>query len=236
MRTANLSLLSYNLKFHAAYAEVADLAAEYTADIVCLQECFAKELHKTLGDLRLAAKTTTGELGLALYCRSPRFSVVTSTSHPLPLSLYERVRPEVRERLLIVELQDHIAHTKILVGILHATHLVATNQLRRQQIRYALSVLNDLSQDAPVILVGDYNYPFFHRRLNRFVRKHGYQLAKGDGHTFKNDFFMGKFDFASVANVASAQVEALPYGVSDHAPVLLRTALRSQKQDVTKTI
>lgn len=220
--TASLSLLSYNLKFHTAYAEVAELVTKHNPDFVCLQECFADALHDSLDELRLAAKTSTGELGLALYCRNPRFVLVKSSSYPLPLSLYERVRPEVRERLLIVELKDTATGAPVFIGILHATHLVATNQLRRRQIRYALGELNALSADAPVILVGDYNYPFFRRKLRRFVHRHGYQLAMNSGHTFKNDFFMGNFDFASVTNVENARINALPYGASDHAPVILQ--------------
>lgn len=222
---ANVSLLSYNLKFHAAYREVAALAAEYNPDLVCLQECFADQLHGQLGHLTLAAKTTTGQLGLALYCRSSRFSVISATSHPLPLSLSERIRPEARERLLVIELQDSETNSRLLIGVLHATHLVASNRLRRRQIDAAFSALNKMSQRLPIILIGDYNYPFFHRGLSRFVRRRGYQLVKSTLHTFSNFFFAGSFDFATVANITDKLVETLPYGESDHAPILLRATL-----------
>lgn len=227
--TGGLSVVSYNLKWHEAYPDLERLVTAHDPDIICLQECFTRKLQPRIGGLALAGRTTAGQLGLALYCRDSRFAVKNATSHALPVSLYERVRPDIRERLLVAKLYDNVAHTDIYAASFHATHLVASNRVRRQQMRYAFAVLSKLCGGAPAILAGDYNYPLFHRGLGRFIQKNGYHLVKSNAHTFKGYIFNVDFtcniDFASVTNVSHATATTLPSGLSDHAPVLVKVSI-----------
>lgn len=216
-------LLSYNLHFHVAYPELIGLIRAHAIDVLCLQECFAGELADKLGKLKLAAKTSTGELGLAIYYDPTRFSVRNCDSVPLPLSAYERLRAQERERLLIVELFDRRSRHSFFVASFHATHLIASNALRRQQLKLALSTLNDIHDEQPSVLVGDFNYPFFHERLKDVVQGLGYDLLIPASPTYNGRHFQGRFDMAALANT-NAQMQVLPFDVSDHAPILLRVS------------
>jgi endonuclease/exonuclease/phosphatase (EEP) superfamily protein YafD len=216
-----INLLSYNLNFNAAYSELTELALTHTAELVCLQECYADTLTAMIAGLALAAKTTTGKLGLAIYCDSSRFTVIGSSSIPMCLSTYARLYTQDRERLLIAELFDNINQQSIFVASFHATHFVAPNSLRRKQLSAALAILNTLSTQHPVVLAGDFNYPFFHNKLRQTAQKFNYTLRTTPEPTFYGRKFRGRFDMAATARINSS-VQALPFGLSDHAPILMR--------------
>ena len=215
-----INLLSYNLNFHAAYPELEELAQTHTAELVCLQECYSDDLTDTIAGLTLAAKTTTGKLGLAIYCDNSRFTVINSLSIPICLSVYEKLYPEERERLLVVELFDCINQQSLFVASFHATHLVASNHLRRQQLSTALKALNSLHKGSPVVLAGDFNYPFFHAKLKRTAREFNYKLLTPSDPTFNGRRFSGRFDMAATTH-ANTHIQTLPFGISDHAPILV---------------
>lgn len=217
----SLQLITYNLHFHIAYNDVIELEKEHDPDIMCLQECIVERLDKQIGDLKLAAHTTIGDQGLAIYVHSKRFKVIRQFAEVLPLSIRERQKPEDRERLLVAELEDKASGKRFFVACFHATHLVATNQHRRKQIDYSIKSLDAIRDGKPVILAGDYNYPMFHKRLIKFVARRGYRLAISAEHTYKSIISFGKFDLAATSNVESVTAVALPQSGSDHRPVQL---------------
>lgn len=216
----SIDLLSYNLNFHVAYSELLSLTKKHSIDILCLQECFADDISDNLAGLSLAAKTTTGKLGLAIYCDSSRFKLKSSVSIPIQLSTYEKIRTHDRERLLIVELFDNSSQQSLFVASFHATHLVATNNLRRKQLSLALATLNTLHSESPVVLTGDFNYPFFHRKLKETAQKFKYHLIMTDEPTFHGRKFSGRFDMVATTHL-NTYIQALPFGLSDHTPVLI---------------
>lgn len=217
-----IDLLSYNLNYHAAYPELQRPTQLHAPDILCLQECSTDNLASDLAGLTLAAKTTTGTLGLAIYCDSRRFLIQRSMSIPVLPSQFEKIRVEARERLLIVELFDVFTQQALFVASFHATHLIATNRLRRLQLTAALKVLNTLHNGSPVILAGDFNYPFFHHKLKRTAQKYNYDLLTTNNPTFYERKFSGRFDMATVSGMQTHHIRVLPFGVSDHAPILMR--------------
>jgi endonuclease/exonuclease/phosphatase family metal-dependent hydrolase len=224
--TQHLRIISYNLKFHAAYCEIASLATSHAADIVCLQECRSADLEDKVGNLNLVGKTTVGAWGLAVYANRIHFEVLNAESYPLDTSLYERFRPDARDRLLIVTLLDRFTGQTLIVASLHATHLVATNHLRRKQIRSVIRILGRTADEhIPTIIVGDYNYPFFHGSLRKQVQRAGYDLIISDKHTIKKRFFRGHFDLASSIHTRETRVSTLPAGLSDHAPILINVTI-----------
>lgn len=220
----SIDLMSYNLNYHAAYPELLALTKKHATDILCLQECYTNDLSDDLAGLTLASKTTTGELGLAIYYNNDRFSVKTSTSIPICLSVYERIHTEDRERLLIVELFDHINQQPFFIASFHATHLIATNHLRRKQVSEAFEILNSMHGKFPVVLTGDFNYPFFHGKLKRTALKFDYTLITTTEPTYYGRKFHGRFDMAATAQL-EAKIKALPFGLSDHSPILMRLNL-----------
>jgi endonuclease/exonuclease/phosphatase family metal-dependent hydrolase len=216
-------VISYNLKYHLAYGEVAELAQNYQADVVCLQECHTAALDHNIGKWQLAGKAASGRrsYGLAIYVDRRRFEILRVSSFALPPSLYERLILARSERLIVAKLYDRATKSAVSVASFHAAHLLASNHIRRLQVQAALSVLLSSSQDHPVIMVGDYNYPFFVKGLLGTVTQAGGDLALSDKPTFRNRFLTGYFDFAVSARVNELQVTTLPNGASDHMPILV---------------
>ena len=221
LKSRGLKILSYNLKVHEAYPELAALAEAHQPDVICLQECHPDHLESAIGKLKLAGKTLTAKYGLAIYARQDRFEFLESHNYPVPRSLSEWVQRNERDRLLVAELYDRVNERPLFVASFHAIHLVASNWERRRQVRQALRILRTRCLDAPAIMAGDYNYPWFKWGLRRTVRRAGFEFVMSDKPTLKNRYFTGHFDLASTVNTHEARVQTLQMGRSDHAPILV---------------
>ncbi|MBT2503468.1 endonuclease/exonuclease/phosphatase family protein [Curtobacterium sp. ISL-83] len=218
-----LRVVSYNLREHAANSELAALVEASDADVLCVQECDSNDLAQSIAGLSLAASTKANRLGLAIYKRDDRFDVQDFSIHSLQKSLHDRVLAPAHERLIAMHLHDHQADAEVIVASFHASPLTATNSLRRKQIEAAHQFVRDLSTEAPAIMVGDFNYPWFQTNLRRKIEQHGFALSLSDQPTYlRYRKFTGHFDFATSVGLHIAGVETLPAGISDHRPILVR--------------
>lgn len=218
-----LNIISYNLKYHRANRELAGLCESYDADILCLQECFAATLPNNISHMKLADKTTTGRFNLAIYYRPERFKSIVTESHSLEKSVIERLYMPQTDRLLVSKLADVQSGHEIIVGSFHATHHIASNYLRRKQINSAHAKLSELCGQNPAIMVGDYNYMLFKKRLKIFIENSGYQMTKSDLPTYYfHKMFKIHFDLATSINTQIKKVYTLPKGLSDHSPILVQ--------------
>jgi endonuclease/exonuclease/phosphatase family metal-dependent hydrolase len=225
-KSHNLKIISYNLHYHRAKSELVELVAKYDADILCLQECYPELLPDSIGDLDLADKTMSGKFGMAIYYRRTRFQNRATESHILRDSVLERLYMPPMERLLVTELYDNQSRKDISVGSFHATHLIASNYLRRAQIKSAHTKLAEVGQGSPAIMVGDYNYPLFKRRLKAFIEKGGYELSLSDKPThYISKVFRMRLDLATSINAQVDRVLSLPKGISDHTPILVHAVI-----------
>lgn len=226
-KPSHLNIISYNLKYNRANGELTDLAKEYGADVLCVQECYSELLTEQIGKLKLADKTRANRLGLAIYFNPKRFELILSRSFPLQKSLHDRLLAPAQERLLVTKLYDKRSGQNVIVGSFHATPPSATNAIRRKQIRTAHEKLLSLSdRTSPVIMVGDYNYPVFKRGLRVCIEKSGYQLSFSDQPTYYlSKLIRGHFDLATSINAQIERVTTLPRGLSDHAPILVQANL-----------
>lgn len=216
-----LIVLSYNLRFHMAYEEAFKLAKENKADVICLQECYTDLLEKEVEGYVLAGKTR-GPLGLAIYYRPSRLMLRHAKSSLLTASFYERISGEEGERLLVAKFDDTRTQKPIFVASFHATHLVASNHHRRKQLKETFAFLeqhNPPAHRAPVIIAGDYNYPWFHGRLKNLVEAHNYTLHVSEEPTLKNSVLAGKFDLISARHVEHIDLKVLDRGISDHMAI-----------------
>lgn len=222
-----IKIISYNLKYHRANGELAELVASYDADILCIQECYAEQLPDQIGNLVLAEKTKNGRFHLATYYKKGRFFETESSGHILKHSLLEKLYMPQMERLLITKVYDRTSGQEVSIGSFHATHHVATNHLRRQQIKSAHKLLAESSQGAPAVMVGDYNYLLFKRRLKIRIEKSGYQMSLSDRPTyFLNKYIRARLDLATSLNTNVERVLTLPKSkLSDHAPILVQIAV-----------
>lgn len=223
---SRINIISYNLKYHRASRELAGLVEKYEADVLCIQECYSEQLPQQTGGLVLAEKTRFNRLGLAIYYNPDRFSVLKTSSYPLKKSIYDRFFAPAEERLLVTKLFDQLSGQEIHVGSFHATHIIASNHVRRHQIKTAHDKLSDLSGKCPAIMVGDYNYPLFKRGLKVFIERHGYELSLSDKPTYYlTKMIRTHLDLATSINTHVERVKTLPKGISDHAPILVQAVI-----------
>lgn len=223
----NIKLISYNLKYNRANGELIELVNTYDADVLCVQECHADKLPDQIGELTLAEKTINGKFNMAIYYRKGRFFGTDSSSHVLKHSLLEKIYMPQMERLLVTKFYDRVSGQEVTIGSFHATHHVATNYLRREQIRSAHKLLAASSQGSPTIMVGDYNYLLFKRGLKVCIEKSGYQMTLSDRPTYYlNKYLRARLDLATSLNTTIERVLTLPKSkLSDHAPILVQIAI-----------
>ncbi|MDF1479931.1 endonuclease/exonuclease/phosphatase family protein [Leifsonia sp. H3M29-4] len=217
-----MRVISYNLRKHRAVGELAALAATPGLDALCLQECIVSELPAEIGDLHLADATKRNRLGLAVYYRRERYEQIASQSFELKKSLHDLIFSPTPERLVGSRLVDRESGHEIVLASFHAAPLTALNSLRRNQIKASHQLLRALGNGAPILMVGDYNYPIFKDSLSDKVKKSGYDLTLSDRRTYTAyKFFHGHFDFVTSQGITIEGVETLPRGSSDHIPILV---------------
>ncbi len=217
-----IRVISYNLRKHRAVGELAALAETRDLDALCLQEVNAAELPAEIGSLHLADTTKRNRLGLAVYYRKDRYEQLDSRSFELKKSLHDLVFSPTPERLVGSLLVERETGQKLVLASFHAAPLTALNSLRRTQIKAAHALLQELGSGAPIIMVGDYNYPLFKDDLSERVKKTGYDLSLSDRRTYTAyKFFRGHFDFVTSQGITVEGVETLARGSSDHIPILV---------------
>lgn len=217
-----MRVISYNLRKHKASGELMHLATEFGVDAMCLQECDSKDLPVTIGPLRLADTTKTNRLGLAIYYREDRFTAVSTQSFALHKSFHDRVLAPAHERLIGTRVVDNETDHHLVIGSFHAAPLTASNSLRRKQIHAAHAELLTMGTGLMTLMVGDFNYPFFTKRLHTHMENSGYALSLSDKRTYtRYKFFKGHFDFATSLGLNITSVQTMPRGKSDHLPILV---------------
>jgi endonuclease/exonuclease/phosphatase family metal-dependent hydrolase len=194
--------------------------------VLCLQECDSTDMPESIGHLTLLDQTKANRLGLAMYCRRDRFTVHSTKLFALRKSLHDRLMSPAHERLLAAHLTDTATGYDVLVGDFHAAPLTASNSLRRKQIAAAHEGMRTLAHDVPAVMVGDFNYPWFVRGLERRLSSTGYQLTRTTAPTYvRYRYFSGYFDFVTSTGFHIDSIDVLPQGASDHLPISLEARI-----------
>lgn len=221
-RALSVRIVSYNLRKNAAGNELERIAIDHDIDVMCVQECDSTTLPERLHQLTLAGNTHANRLGLAVYVRDDLYEILDTQVFALKRSLHDFFLAPAHERLLAVIVRDRDTGEQVTLGSFHAAPLTATNSLRRKQITAAHENLRQLSPGTPVIMVGDYNYPWFIQGLERHVTETGYALTRAKEPTYlRYKFFQGSFDFVTSQGFSVDQVNVLPAGASDHRAICL---------------
>ena len=224
-----IRVISYNLLKGRAFGEVEALTrGDDAADALCLQEANVDSLPDRIGDLVLVDATRRNRLGLALYLRPERFTVEKTGAYELKKSMHDLLFDPGPERLVGALLHDLETDRDIVLASFHAAPLTATNSLRRAQIKAAHGLLGELGGGAPVVMVGDYNYPLFHGRLAKRMSRTGFDLILSDKRTYSAyKIFRGHFDFVTSQGMEIERVETLTRGRSDHLPIAITADYRA---------
>lgn len=229
---SSIRIASYNLWWHKAYHEVAELVDDQSPDIVCLQECYPHDLKKSVQGLKLAGSHKYAHhqnkslivpawenAGMAIYYNPGRLKLVSLERFELPLPWQERNGGRIFQ----------LAHFKILatgrvvvVANIHLSALWAPNRARRKQLQEIIQGITEQSDTLPIILAGDFNYPFVARRLHALMKAEGFTECGTHVSmpTHLSKVVKGKFDRIFISNDLEEQDYAiLPFGLSDHAPI-----------------
>lgn len=220
-----MQFLSYNLLKHRAVHELEALIENHTPSVLCLQEVNVQSMPKQLGNLEMAIGTEKNRLGLAVYLDTSRYTVEETASFKLKDAHYDRLAAPAHERLLGVRARSLNTGKLFTVGSFHASPLTALNAIRRAQIKDGLERLDLLGEGSPLMMLGDFNYPIFRRRLEREVTEAGYQLLTSDERTYRNyRVVRGFFDFGVSRGFGETTLRTLAQGASDHLPILAKVA------------
>lgn len=222
-----MKVISYNLRENHASGELVPLVEHHDPDVLCLQECGASGLPERIGALKLAGATLRNRLGLALYYREHRFTMVATENFALKKSLHDHLLAPADERVVGTRLEDTEEDREVVIASFHASPLTAVNSLRRAQIDAAHEKLRELGPGLPALMVGDFNYPWFHKSLRARMVESGYELNRSDSSTYaRYKYFRGHFDFATSTGLEITGVTTLPAGISDHKPILVSAGYR----------
>ncbi len=218
-----IRVISYNLYHSRAEEELAGLVAnEPDLDALCVQEAYRVGLPARIGGLRLAEHTGRNTLALAVYVRDERFEQLRSATFELKKSLHDAVFDRTRERLVGVHVRERDTRRELVIASFHAAPPTARSALRRLQIQTAHDRLSQLGRGAPVLMVGDYNYPLFHNRLGARLGRSGIDLTLSDKRTYQAmKIVKGHFDFVTASGIEVLDVQTLRRGRSDHSPILV---------------
>jgi exodeoxyribonuclease III len=230
MTSPPLRVLSYNLWHARAQGELTLLVAEHDPDVLCLQEAHTADLPAELGHLGMAVATPTNRLGVALYVRSARLLVQDARSFHLAKSRHDRWVGGTEQRLAAARVRDAAADREVVLGSFHATPFTDSNAARRRQVDEAHALLDDLGPGLPSLMAGDYNHPILLFMLGRHMTRQGLTLVRPPTRTFRQDRnpMRGKFDVATLSQMAMVDAATLQQGKSDHMPVLFTLAYRDE--------
>lgn len=216
----DITILTYNIFLGKAYYELPDLVKKYSPDIVCLQECPPNITKSYIGPLQLGSSASNGSNGLATYYNQDRLKLISKHRYELPKSLYEKRDSRLRVRQQILEFKEANSNLIFFVSNVHLVHLVAPNSSRRKQLAAVFANISKLANNKPSIVVGDFNYPFFRKGIGGLYKDNGF-LEAGVSSQVRSHRF-GKFDHVLVSQLEWEEIDykVLPFGLSDHAPVL----------------
>ncbi|GAA4668558.1 endonuclease/exonuclease/phosphatase family protein [Frondihabitans cladoniiphilus] len=222
---APFTVMSYNLWKNAALGDLPRLVDENPVDILCLQEARTGTLPHSIGHLTLTALTANDKLGLAVYARASRFRVEATRTFRLMPSMHDRLRSSTPERLIAARLIDEVSGASMVVASFHASPLTALNRLRRRQIDAAHALLQEFGEAMPTLMIGDFNYPWFARRLGERLSRTGFTLSRGAASTYHRfPIRRGVFDLVTSTGLGLGPIRTLAQSLSDHLPIVVTAA------------
>ncbi len=230
--------LTYNLHYNKASREIGPVLAKYKPDIVFLQELATDELSLTsimkhgyeLADFSNSFVRANQVYGVATFYKSATFTLKNSKSFNLPSSLYQMVTFLLKNRrnprtVLRSDFTAKKTGQTISTYNIHFTP-IATNALRIKQLNNTLSDVA-ASQKEPLVIAGDFNYPYGRRKLEEIL--HTFHLKEATNNiyfTHQHKFLIKRFtlkwklDYVFYRNLKLISNQKIDVNHSDHFPLL----------------
>lgn len=232
-----VSLLTYNVLFNSALTNFEKVISQSHPDIICLQEIDTNEenLRKVerhgykLADFSNSFIKFGKVYGLATFYNPTTLEFIESATLTLPRSYYEFflliLRGGNNPRTVLRTKFRHKTNHKILT--VYNLHLTAwgTNGIRVKQIK---ATLDDIltSTKEPVIIAGDFNYPYQRKQFEEIIAQHGLSEATNNLYlTFEGKFLKFfpirfKLDYILYKNIDLVKTDRMVARDSDHYPIL----------------
>jgi endonuclease/exonuclease/phosphatase family metal-dependent hydrolase len=238
----NLTLLTYNVLYNSALTKFEKVLELTKPDIVCLQEIDTdeenlKRIEKhgyKLADYSNSFIKFGTVYGLATFYNPETLRFNDSTTLSLPRSYYEFFLVLLRggnnpRTVLKTEFELKKDKKRVTNYNLHLTAW-GTNGIRVRQIKATLDDL-DLKTDHPVIISGDFNYPYQRKQFEEIIETYGLKEATNnlfstfEGKILKLFAVSLKLDYILYKNTELIKTEKVLNRDSDHYPILSQFAI-----------
>ena len=236
-----LSLLTFNLYFGQALNELIELTKKHRPDIVCVQEFPVNETTvKKLEDFgyELADYSTSFFKHFRFYSVATFYNPKTikhrnGQAITLGRSFYEillfflRFSPQSRTSLSNNFVTNDGAHQFRICNI-HLTALQSTNAIRTKQLQTTLDFLKKDQSQKPTIVVGDFNYVYKRKNLEKIFQDQGFKEATNNLFYTIEARILGfvkikmKPDYIWYQFLSKPKTKRLPRKTSDHYPILTK--------------
>lgn len=250
-----LNILTYNVLYNKGYEQLDRIISDFQPDVLNLQEVETTEdnlrkLEKF--DYNLADYSNCfihfGRIyGVATFYKKNSLTFINAQSIPLRRSTYELVTDIIRilkgkgQSRTILRTSFKTVGGKKEITIFNA-HLSAfgTNGVRIKQLQQALDNYN-FTTDNPLILTGDFNYPYGRKRLEKLMTRYNLKEAtKNIYYTFDENkkptynlniillshlvkkFYNHRYklDYIFYKNLRLKNTRRIKENFSDHFPIL----------------
>lgn len=215
-------------------------------DIICLQEVDTDENNLLLlenNKYKLAdfsnAFIKSGKIyGLATFYNQNTFRFIDSEIITLPRKIFDIIsiihsfimfRGQTRV-VLKTEFFYKPLKKKIAVYNVHLSPFV-TNEVRMTQVKKTLNQVNHEGKKTPLIITGDFNYPYGRKKFENLLKKHHLKEATNNlFFTFEGKIlwffsFKLKLDYILYKNILLVKTQRISITSSDHYPIVSRFKL-----------
>lgn len=229
------SVMTYNLDFNSALEGSLKLIKKESPDFLCLQEINTSEknlekvenLGYTLIDFANSRVKWGKIFGVATFYKNPRIEPIESKGLNLPSGIFEAVEFFLKGGRLqrtILTSQCKVGKETLTIVNIHLSPY-STNSLRDKQLHSTFKELR-LHEDKPVVILGDFNYPYNRSKFEEIFKK--YDLSEATTsifNTFKSKirilpFVKFKLDYVLFKGLKHNKTERINTHYSDHVPII----------------
>lgn len=228
--------LTYNLHYNKASTELRSILTKYSPDLIFLQELATDEESMKaimesgyeLADFSNSFVKGKNIYGVATFYKTSIFAVKNTKSFNLPSSVIQMLTFLLKNRnnprtVLRTDFKIKKTGSSLCTYNIHFSPN-ATNALRIKQLN---NTLDDLvaNSKSPLIIAGDFNYPYGRKKLERILNK--YRLKEATNNllfTSKQTFFKRfavtlKLDYVFYRSLKLVANERIEVFHSDHFPI-----------------